>query len=394
MLTPALELQTLIEDKSRVPSSPSICFIAHNAYGVLAEVDTAHAGGIEVQVPLMAKWFARQGYEVSMITWDFGFPDGQEIKGVKLRKLCRKEDGVPIVRFVWPRWTSFNSALERANADVYYYNCGDLGLGQLALWAGKRGKKVVYSVANDVDCQAHLPALKPMRERLLYRYGIKRADAIVTQTVRQQTLLKSDFGLDAKVISMPSKGFPLNQPIESKVDSLDKFRVLWVGRIIEEKRLEWLFEVARRLPDVEFDVVGAPNAESEYAERCYEEEKQLPNVTMRGRLPHKEMHHAYERAHVLCSTSVFEGFPNVFLEAWSMGLPLVTTFDPDGVVDRHGHGCSVEDIDGLVSCISSMRDKDVWLGKAKQAREYYLENHQVENLMGKFEKIICGSIDN
>ena len=34
---------------------------------------------------------------------------------------------------------------------------------------------------------------------------------------------------------------------------------------------------------------------------------------------------------MLLSTSDFEGFPNTFLEAWSVGLPIVSTFDPDTV---------------------------------------------------------------
>ena len=80
---------------------PSICFVAHNAYGVLANIDTGHIGGIEVQVPLMASWFAKQGFGVTLVTWDEGdeYPDGQFFDGVKNLQICKRTDGYPILRF-------------------------------------------------------------------------------------------------------------------------------------------------------------------------------------------------------------------------------------------------------------------------------------------------------
>ena len=62
-------------------SKPSICIVAHNAYGVLAGKEGAHVGGVEVQTPMLAKWLARNGYEVSMITWDEDYQDGVIFEG-------------------------------------------------------------------------------------------------------------------------------------------------------------------------------------------------------------------------------------------------------------------------------------------------------------------------
>jgi glycosyltransferase involved in cell wall biosynthesis len=45
----------------------------------------------------------------------------------------------------------------------------------------------------------------------------------------------------------------------------------------------------------------------------------------------------------LVSTSLHEGMPNTFLEAWSLGVPVLTlAFDPDGVVEREGLGISAQ----------------------------------------------------
>jgi glycosyltransferase involved in cell wall biosynthesis len=47
----------------------------------------------------------------------------------------------------------------------------------------------------------------------------------------------------------------------------------------------------------------------------------------------------YPRAIAVVSTSEYEGFSNVFLEAWSHGVPALSLrIDPDGVIGRLGLG--------------------------------------------------------
>lgn len=46
-------------------------------------------------------------------------------------------------------------------------------------------------------------------------------------------------------------------------------------------------------------------------------------------------------ANIMVNTSDAEGFPNPTLEAWSVGVPVVSpTVDPGGVFERHGLGLS------------------------------------------------------
>ncbi len=361
---------------------PSICIVAHNAYGVLANVDTGHAGGIEVQTPLLAKWLAKQGWRVSMITWDEGYEDGVEIDGVRVYKLCRKDAGLPVARFFVPRWSSLIGALNRANADVVYYNCGDLGLGQVALWAKWKRRKVVYSVAGNAGCHAHLPELKAWRERVLYKYGLFRADDIIAQTNVQKDLLAEGFGIEATVIRMPSAGFEGN--LERRPPS-DPLRVLWVGRIDKIKRIEWLLDVAEMRPEIIFDVVGDSNAESSYAREQFQRAERLNNVNLHGRVAHEQMGQYYAAADLLCSTSIMEGFPNVYLEAWSTGLPLVTTFDPDGVVAQHGHGKVAASPEALAEALDNFAEAEQWQAASQAARNYFQRYHAVDITMAQFK---------
>ena len=185
---------------------PSIAVVAHNAYGPMAGSTSGHIGGVEWQTSLTARWLAREGYPVSLVTWADG-PEGDEtLDGVRVVKVCRRDAGVPGLRFLHPRWTSLDRALARADADVYYQNCGEYVTGQVALFCRLHGRRFVFSAASDQDCDGRLPGLPKRRERVLYRYGIARADAVVVQTESQRRRLREGFGRDATVLPMPCPG--------------------------------------------------------------------------------------------------------------------------------------------------------------------------------------------
>lgn len=367
---------------------PRICFVAHNAYGALAGKDTGHIGGIERQQSLMARWLVKRGYKVSMITWDEGQEDRIEIDGVRVFKMCRRDAGIKGLRFFWPGWYSLNETMERADADIYYQNCGGYETGQVVLWCRRHGRKSVYSVASDPDCDPRLPVLKPRRDRILYRYGLRHADRIVVQTHRQQKMLRDGFGIDSTMIPMPCSGFSSPKHTRLNASCWKSLQVLWVGRISKEKRLEWLLDVAERCPEITFDVVGAANTYSNYALALIRRAASIPNVTMHGRILHAEMALYYGRSKVLCCTSSYEGFPNTFLEAWSCGIPVVSTFDPDNVITKHNLGRIASSTDELVSAIQESINKPKrWQAASDSAREFFLKNHTPDSCMRQFAQV-------
>jgi len=344
-------------------------------------------GGVERQTSLMARWFAGRGYSVSVLTWDEGQEDGVEIDGVRVLKMCREDAGVKGVRFLWPKWTSLIAAMRRANADVYYQNCGEYVTGQVALWCRQHGRKFIYSVANDTDCDGRLPEMHTVRDRTLYRYGLKAADAVIVQTHRQQDMLRTDFERDSIVIPMPCPGPPRGEDVNRTRGAGGSCPVLWIGRICEQKRPDWLLDVAGACPDLRFDLVG-PAADTEYARRICERATGMANVVLCGPAARDQVPRFYRRAQVMCCTSGFEGFPNTFLEAWSHGLPIVSTFDPDQLIADNGMGIVAQDQQGLVSGIRILlTDRQRWQHASRAARQYYLDNHTVDSVMARFERV-------
>jgi len=366
---------------------PRICFVAHCAYGAMAGGDGGHIGGVERQTSLMARWFAGRGYEVSMLTWDEGQEDGVKIDGVRVFKMCRKDAGVKGLRFFWPKWTSLVAAMKRADADLYYQNCAEYVTGQVALWCQKHGRRFVFSVAADTHCEARLPYLATLRERILYRYGLKAADIVIVQTWRQRKMLQANFGRDSIVLPMPCPGPNEDDYSDCELKRNDSHHVLWIGRICPVKRPDRLLGLAEACPDLRFDLVG-PVADNGYARSIRERAKSISNVTLHGPVSRDHVSEFYRKAKILCCTSESEGFPNTFLEAWSHGLPIVTTFDPDNLIVERGLGGSAKDVSELARGIRVLLDSPQrWRKAAQAARQYYLENHTVDAAMSKFEKV-------
>jgi glycosyltransferase involved in cell wall biosynthesis len=96
----------------------------------------------------------------------------------------------------------------------------------------------------------------------------------------------------------------------------------------------------------------------------------------------------YARAFLLCCTSIYEGFPNTFIEAWSTGLPIVTTFDPDDIILSKQLGIYAKNTSELVKGINTLlQDYVLWKQISAFARQYYLERHTVDLDMLRFEKL-------
>ncbi|MBN2589422.1 MAG: glycosyltransferase family 4 protein [Sedimentisphaerales bacterium] len=369
----------------------TICFTALNAYNVLSgRGDLSHTGGAEVQQLLIAKWLVGRGFPVSFITLDHGQTDGIEIDGIKVYKAYAPNDGIRGLRFIHPRWSGLWSAMSRANSDVYYQRTADCQTGQVGLWCRLHHKKFIFAAANESDCVSSLYALKNNREKILYKIGLKYSNIVIAQTITQQKLLRENMKVDSYIVPNCR-----NDSIEGLLDkelSIEKskaLRVLWIGRINEQKRFEWLLDIAEQCADITFDVVGAANVDSDYSNGLVQRAAKIPNVKMHGYVPYSEIGKYYQQCDILCCTSAYEGFPNTFLEAWAIGMPVVTTFDPDGVVSANNLGWIAQDVEGIVKTLQRIiQSPEIWKKASTSARQYYLANHTPEVCLPKFEKLL------
>ena len=73
-----------------------VCFVAPLAWPVLArDARIPVAGGAEVQQSILARLLGARGHRVSMVTLDFGQPDGSRVDGVTVHKAFAPGAGLP-----------------------------------------------------------------------------------------------------------------------------------------------------------------------------------------------------------------------------------------------------------------------------------------------------------
>lgn len=338
----------------------------------------------------MARWLAARGHEISVCTWTEGGPGDEERDGIRIIKICPRSAGLPVVRFFHPRWTALNSAMARADAAIYYQNCAEATTGQVALWAHRHGRRFVFSVASDPECDPALPIFSSLRERVLYRRGLELADGIITQTRAQATMMRTGFGFDATPLNMPS-----DVRADSDLAAIQRRReprlaVLWVGRMMPVKRPEMLLDIASALPDITFHIVGGVDQDAGYWQAIENRARAIPNVVLHGRMDRADILPLYRSCHLLLCTSVLEGFPNTFLEAFAHGMPVLTTVDPDGVIEREGLGAHCTDAESLARRIRQLAvDRDLLDCRATAAWKYYYEQHHLETAMPRFEAFLA-----
>jgi glycosyltransferase involved in cell wall biosynthesis len=347
---------------------PSICFVGLANLPVLAREYGSHGvGGAELQQTLLAKALAAQGYDVSMVVADYGQPDGAVWDGIKTYKAYRPAAGIPVLRFIHPRWTSLWAAMKRARADIYYTSCAGALLGQVVLFARLHGAQVVFRIASNSDCDPAALLIRYWRDKRLYRYGLRRADLVLAQTPGQQQALLKNFRRESRVVASMTDTNGRRPSFEERDIS-----VLWVGNIRALKRPELLLEAARKLPRLQFHIIGGPmpGSESLY-EKVRDAALQVPNVRFHGPIPYQEVGEFYERARVFVGTSEIEGFPNTYLQAWARGTPVVAFLDPEHLIARNGMGRAVTSVAQMCEAIVALNDdRQAWEIASQRSREY------------------------
>lgn len=359
-----------------------ICFVAPWAYGALARDRTVpFIGGAEVQQSFLAPELARRGHAVSMVTMDFGQGPEVEAQGVRVLRTHAPEAGLPGLRFVHPRLTATWAALKAADADVYYQRSLGALTGIVAAFARRYGRKFVFAAASDLDLDPEVGKISGWRDRALSRYGIRQADAIIVQTDKQRALCAQGLRRDSTVVNSCFRSHGRAAQPDGPI--------LWVGTVKDIKRPEILLELAERLPQRRFVMVGGSYFGDPLFDRIAERARQLGNVECVGHVHFADVEQWFDGGAVLVNTSRSEGFPNTFLQAWARGMPTVSYFDPGTRLDGLAVNRVVADLEELTDSVEGLLTESAeWSRCSELVRRCFERRHGVDVAAGLYEQVI------
>lgn len=339
-------------------------------------------GGAEVQQALIAASLARHGYRVSMICLDYGQAERAQVRGVTVYKMHKPAQGIPVLRFLHPRLTSLWRTLRRVDADIYYQRTSGVATGILAAFCARHNKRSIYAGASDVDFLPGAEQIRFARDRWIFRYGLRHVDRIFVQNSVQRERVLAHYGRDSALIQNCYAA-----PPGAHADRAGY--VLWAGALRPQKRPEVLLEIARRLPQHRFVVMGGGDpgrAGEAYAAALRSAAAGLANVQWLGFLPFSEADERFNGARLLVSTSAFEGFPNTFLQAWARGVPTVGFVDTGSRRDGRPVSQVATDLEQACAEIARLMQDDLaWRDASQRSLAHFREHHSVEAALRAYE---------
>lgn len=322
-------------------------------------------GGLNVQMNLWGRTFVEHGWDTLCLT-HIQANSGKTILGMKHVYQHRPKHLQTIYNFLW-----YFVSLCRYKPDVLLIRGRGVSLYPLSLLSKWFHKKLVFFIAADTNMDKGKEAKRNFETRF-FRRGIKYLDYIVAQNSRQQEQTKTNYGKSSLIIPNIWKNDAKEGTSEKKYD------VLWVGNIRKVKRPDVYVKIAKALPEVRFAMVGGP-ADPALYEETQKQASLLQNLDFLGRQGFVETNEVFSTARMFACTSSSEGFPNTFLQAWSNGIPVVSTVDPSDVVKKNGMGVVCNDTDDLVTAIKRfLENKELYEQCCGNVRRYFREAHDAD----------------
>jgi glycosyltransferase involved in cell wall biosynthesis len=355
-------------------------------------------GGGELQIALLAKALARGGHEVVVldyvITEEFQTDDG-----IKVFPIIGWDKGIRVIRTLSHRLPLLYSSLRNQKADVYYSRIRDFR-HIITLWAARKVKaKFILGLAEDLDVMnfkmrwkfyflTHLHDLWRLSSGILceivYPLLLRKADIVLVQHEGQRKLLLQK-GINS--VLLPNLIDSTQIPV---ISSSNHNYYIFVGWLDEQKGVAELFEVVSKAPLHSFKIIGPPRDKSGF--QYYEKLKSLKNVTLLGELNHSDTLTQIAGSKALISTSHMEGFPNIFIEAWAYGIPVLSLYvDPGSVIEKENLGAILNgNIEGLLISIENVKNAHEFSERAKAYvdRTHVLNSDKVIEVSRLFRDLV------
>lgn len=355
-----------------------ICFVSLYSSSILFNIFNNYGdyGGAEVQQIELANELRRLGYKISFIC----FSKERQHNNFNIIPIVKK------VNFFYPLITYYSiwKALKKINPDFFvhrsqspgivsFFSClhDGFSIKMISSDAELTGKSLVYqsSIYNFIN-------------NFLNHIDIYFSDIIVCQNSYQKNYLKTKFHIDGIIINNAFK-IP-NTKIEKKE------YILWVGTIRKIKNPDIFLDLAKKIPNEKFIMIGGMGKDSGLYDLIRNKASSIPNLTFKGFIPRHEIYEYYQKSKILVSTSEIEGFPNIFIEAWIHSVPVISLYvNPDNILTEKNLGFHSKNFEQLVKdtlYLSKNHSKCKSIGRA--ARKYIEEKHDIEKIANEYKELI------
>lgn len=344
-------------------------------------------GGGELQIALLAKALALQNHKVVIID-PYSEKNFTTEDGIEVVNMPTWNKGLKGIRLFSNRIPALYKLLKQQNADYYYCRMRSYFHLVSFLVTRRIKKKFILAVASDIDVlnfknqykYEHKPNFRlskyislQLPNDIIFRFLLKRADFVVLQHIGQDVNL--DLCKGKKII------FPniIDQRLLKGSNSATEDYFIYLGSLSSLKGSDKLLQLSEITDQaIKIMIVGQPNDAKSV--EVFEQLKTKSNIVLKGRLNHEEALDLVSKSKALINTSNFEGFPNVFLEAWALGIPVISLkVNPGNVFTNFRLGVCC---DGSLEMMKRSIENNVTATIDKNVLQEYIRNFHEFNTAG------------
>ncbi len=351
-------------------------------------------GGTAVEWYAWLKGFSAIGNDVGLLTWKGTKRYIERDVEFDLVESYNLEKGLPKVRFLTYQLPNLIKAIRKYKPDVLI-QAGSNKFGAIAGLCSKFTKvPYVFRVVSDMDVDGRFVKHFPSYMSYFIKKSIQQASIISCQNEYQLQKVKEYYPKIKSYVHY--NPFHFNEIEIKKRD--DRNYIAWVGNFSFEKNIPELANIATKLSNYKFKIAGKGFEEPDpEVVSAMNKLNNLKNVEFVGYLKNENIPSFLISAICLLNTSRLEGFSNTFLEAWSVGTPVVTTqnVNPDNLVSDNQIGIVAKDYSDLDLKLTELLNlsENEFSVYSQRSISYVKKNHNPLKLAEQFVEDILPIIN-
>ena len=361
-----------------------VCFFSPSAAPLFYK-DIDHVfGGAEVQLFLLAKELAKDDrFSVFFLVGNFGQKD-KTIHGVNVRKTYQLSlNFFSLLEQPLKIWMD----LLKIRPDIVIQRSAGVDTAFIAAFCKLLKKRFIFSIAHLRDIDGTFVKDRGLKGRL-FSAGLEMADFVVAQSSEQLQIVKKSF-MSKQCIMIPP-GYPVR-----RISDASRGRyILWVARGETWKQPEIFLKLAVDFPRERFFMVmpKSPKALG-FWQRIENQTRRMSNLHFVEKLPFEKIDNLFEKSYLLVNTSSKEGFPNTFIQAARMGVPILSLqVDPDGFIRKNRLGAAC---DGHYARLKTnlqllVSNDDLYNVFKHNCLKYFIQKHDITKIAQSWEETLLG----
>jgi glycosyltransferase involved in cell wall biosynthesis len=274
--------------------------------------------------------------------------------------------------------------LKKIRPDIIYQRVGCAQTGIAALYAIKNQCKMIWHVASEYDLSPFKISLSKLIfervvDRLLLNYGIKHSSRVVVQTEDQKILLMKRFKREPFAVIRNFHPAP-----KEVINKKDPIKIVWVSNLKKIKQPDIFFRLARDLEEiknVQFFIIGAIQETGRLKTTWEKRILQIKNLKHMGIQSQNNVNLILAESHIFVNTSLYEGFPNTFIQSWMREVPVISlNVNPDKLIEKYNIGLVSGSYEKLKrDVINLIENKKLRKEMGLNAQSFALKNFSLRN---------------